>query len=238
MATSFPTINPTGANGFGLPASSGAILGETFQSTGGPGNYNYGNSANPNPVNTNMWGSSTPNLNVGGGGGGAGTGSSGVSNFLGLPGSENYTGAYADFSNELGKIYGRGVGGALNNFLQSGGGYNSPLTEQAVHDQIAAMQNQIQMGWGNISTQLGQTGISPNSSVAALAESNYFSNAVAQENAITAQEFYNMWNQSMGNETGILGDVLGGAQTRKLNQPGLMDWLNFGINTAGSIFGF
>lgn len=213
-------INITGSNF--LPSSSSPM------STGGPGNYNWGNAGNPNPVNTNMWGSSTPAFP-----GGSSVSSSGVQDFFGLPGSQNYSGEYAKFSNELGKIYGRGVGGAVNQFLQSGAGLNLPLTQQTVADQIAAMQSQIMQGWGNISNSLGQAGIGPNSSVAALEESNYFSNAIAQENAITAQEFYNMWNQAMGNETNLLGEVMGHGQQYRANQPGLMDYLSFGLGILG-----
>ena len=70
------------------------------------------------------------------------------------------------------------------------------------------MQHNIGEGWQNIETNLGATGISPNSSVAALTEGDYFSNAITQENAITAQDYFSMWQSSMSNETSILGDLI------------------------------
>jgi hypothetical protein len=134
-------------------------------------------------------------------------------------------------------MYGKCVGSELYGFLDTGGGYNSALTQQSVDAQIAAMQHQAERGYGNLVTGMGASGISPNSSVAALETGDYWSNVTAQENAITAEEFFNMWNQSMNRETGILGDVLGDAAKHKANQPGLMDWLTMGANVATDIAG-
>lgn len=225
MATSMPQINPTGQN--------------FFQGTGGPGNYNFGNSGNPTPVGTAM-----PSFNPTDAGMFApttsmtpGQGTDTNINPFGLIGGNagQYYGQAAGFGNELGKIYSQGVGSELYDFLQSGGGYNSNLTQQAVNSQIAAMQTQIQRGYGNLQSSLGQAGISPNSSTAALETGDYMSQAVAQENAITGQEYFNMWNQSMQNETGILGDILGYSAQHKASQPTLMDYLGFGAQIGGSV---
>jgi hypothetical protein len=138
---------------------------------------------------------------------------------------------------ELEQTYGVGVGSMLYDFLQSGGGFNSAITNQAVTEQEAAMQQAIQRGWGNIASNEAETGISPNSSTSALTQGDYYSNAVTQENAMISQEFYNMWNQSMSNETNILGEVAQGAGTWKANQPTLMDQIGQAVGIAGSLVG-
>jgi hypothetical protein len=197
----FPQINPTG--------------------TGGTGNYNWGNAGNTmsSPVSSGVntfQPIQSPSQNPQGSYGG----------LFGVPGGgTQYTGQAASFGNELGKIYGKGVGSLLYQFFQTGGGFNAPLTEQAINAEIAAMQHQINAGYGNLETQLGQQGLSPGGSAAALAQGDYFSNAVTQENAITAQEFYNMWNASMDRETSILGELMPQAGHYKANAPTLLSSL-------------
>lgn len=135
---------------------------------------------------------------------------------------------------ELQKYYGEGMGSMLFNFLQSGGGFNSALTSQAVQAQNAAMQHQIQEGEQNLWAGMGNTGVSPNSSVWALETGDYMSNAVAQENAITAQEYFNMWNQSQNRMTDILGKVSDVNATGTANEAGLMSWLTGATTAFGS----
>lgn len=236
----------TGATG---PGPSGIM-------TGGPGNFGFGNSGNPNPTvtagnpyltgvtstgapgTTTLEGSSVPGApqidpN-------SGLPSTSM-NPGGAPGTGNANGLDPRQSDrtlaELQKYYGEGMGSMLFNFLQSGGGFNSALTKQAVDAQNAAMQHQIQEGEQNLWGSMGNTGVSPNSSVWALETGDYMSNAVAQENAITAQEYFNMWNQSQNRMTDILGKTSDVNATATANEPGIMDFLNMGLQAGGLIFG-
>ena len=232
-----PNMNPTGAIGWGgvtPPANAIGPSGVTPpSSTGGAGSYNFGNSMNPqpsqmsgggamasssapSPVNSNpgsgnvpSTGSTTPVMNPGT------TGTNTGQNQFASP---NTPQGQSESQWELEQTYGVGVGSMLYDFLQSGGGFNSAITNQAVTEQEAAMQQAIQRGWGNIASNEAETGISPNSSTSALTQGDYYSNAVTQENAMISQEFYNMWNQSMSNETSILGQVAQGSGTWKANQ--------------------
>ena len=179
----------------------------------GPGNYNFGASMNTGPTTSMQPG-----------------GHPGTTGGYSMAGNN-----WQSFTNELGKIYGKGIGSALYGFLDTGGGYNSALTQQSVDAQVAAMQHQANLGYGNRASTMGGAGISPNSSVAALETGDYWSNVTAQENAITAEEFFNMWNQSMNRETGLLGSVLGDAAQNKKDSFNLMDWLSQGASTAGGI---
>jgi hypothetical protein len=143
---------------------------------------------------------------------------------------QNYS---KDLLSKLNDTFGSGMGALINDFLtKSQGGYNSALTQQSVDAQIANMQHQEQVGYGKLQTELGQQGISPESSVAALESSNFQAQATAQENAITAQEFYNMWNQSQQREFGLLGEVAGATHQHQGNAG---DWANQFSAVAGGI---
>jgi hypothetical protein len=218
--------NPTGTNGGGgtTPAwganpphanPQSPVVGPMVPPTGGPGDYGYGASGNPGPT-----GAPPPTMNP--------VGSPSTTNPFG---NQNTTST----NNEVGKIYGKGVGSEVNAFMDSGGGYNSQLTQQAVQAQTAEMQKQAQTGYGNLESGMGGAGISPNSSVAALESSNYWSNVTTAENAMTAQEYFTMWNDSMNRETSILSQTMGDAAHHKEQQPGLMDWLSMGLGVAGSV---
>ncbi len=220
-----PQMNPTGAIGNG---------GITAPSTmvGGAGSYNFGNTMNPNPSqmsgiggpgggapnpqpgSASNGGSTTPVMNPGTGTSGTGT----TQQFV-TAGQTGVTDPSSDeFGWQLDQTFGTGMGSVIEQFLQSGGGYNLPLTQQAVTAQEAAMQQAIQRGWGNIASNEAETGISPNSSTAALTQGDYYSNAVTQENAMISQEFYNMWGQSMQNETSILGQIMDPLATNKASR--------------------
>jgi len=146
----------------------------------------------------------------------------------GTPG-QPYNPATSTSSNDLSRLksklsdtFGSGMGALIEQFLTQGqGGYNDALTKQVVDAQTQAMQHNIQMGYGNLQTSMGQQGISPASSVAALESSNYFSNAVTQENAIAAQEYFDMWNQSEQRQYGLL-EMAGGATATHQGKAG--DW--------------
>jgi hypothetical protein len=223
-------MNPTGTNGNGgiTPANpatpaSGFMGGGTTPPTGSPGNYGYGTSANPNSTATGTG----PSVSM------DPTGSPSSNNVLGLTNPNgSYSGGYAAFGNDLGKVYGSGIGQAAGAFLDSGGGYNSQLTQQAVQAQTQEMQLQANTNYGNLQSGLGAAGINPNSSAAALENSNFWSQTTTAENAMDAQEFMSMWQSSMQNETSILGQAMGGAAAEKMNQPTAFDWAGLGLTTA------
>jgi hypothetical protein len=111
---------------------------------------------------------------------------------------------------ELQKYYGEGMGSLIYQYLQSGGGYNSALADQTVKATNDAMLHNIEIGMGNLTSTLGASGISPNSSVSALETSNYESNAMTQMNAIDAQIYNQMYESGQNRELSMLmqtGDV-------------------------------
>jgi hypothetical protein len=137
---------------------------------------------------------------------------------------------------ELENYYGEGVGSLLDQYLQSGAGYNSALTQQSVDAETNAMQQQAALGSSTLNSQLGAQGISGNSSVSALANSQYQQGVTAQENNIAAQQYYQMWNQSQEREYGMLGQVANVNATGTANQGNWMSDLGsiIGLGSAGS----
>lgn len=213
MAAGGLNMNPTGITGSGGTMAPGPIAAPFMP--GGSGNYNYGSSNNPNPTG--------PSMLPGGSSNQTGTG-------LGMdPNNWSYEG------NELGKIYGRGVGSEVYGYLDSGAGYNSQLTQQAVQEQAQQMQLQANQNYGNLESGLGAAGINPNSSAASLESSNFWSQTTAAENAMTAQEYYNMWSQSMSQYTSVLENMMGSASQYKANQPSTLDYIGQGLEIAGGI---
>lgn len=206
-------MNPTGATGTGgITAPNRPVESGFAPPTGSPGNYGYGTSGNPNPTAT------TSMFPTGGGTPVSGAPKVGVDQAgLGSP-----TGGYTP---DLNSMFG-GVGGLLENFLNSSGGYNSGLTQQAVQTQLAEMQRQANFNYGNLESGMGAAGISPMSSTAALESSNFWAGTTAAENAMTAQEYMSMWQTSMANETSILGGMIGPAEHWASQQSGLPGWLN------------
>ena len=97
------------------------------------------------------------------------------------------------------------------------------------------MNQEANFQYGNLESNMGAAGISPNSSAAALESSNFWSQTVAAENAITAQEYFNMWNESMNRETGILGDIMGDASKYKSSQPSLLGYLSSGAQSGADM---
>lgn len=211
MATAaIPAMNPTGSNM--MPgASSGTPMLPSPIPTGGPGNYNFGNSTNPNPPGTGI--GTVP-------GAGASPTMMGTTNTSGVPGGVPgfNTAEQQNLQNSLAGTFHTGYGTYLETLLNSQGGYNAPLTAQNVQATTAAMQQNIDKGYGQLQTQLGQQGVSPESSVAALESSNYMSNAVTQENAIAAQDYFNMWSQSMGLEFGLAQSLAGPQAAEKASE--------------------
>lgn len=231
--------NPSGAN-----FHSGAQY-MPMDMSGNAGNYNFGNTMNPTPAmpsGGNPYAVDFAGMPPGMGiptaspvPGGPNKSTSDIWNTLGLPTSGQ--GNEWDFARDLAATYGKGAGSAIFQYLQRGAGFNSSITDQAIQAQDAAMQREAMQGWGNIASTLGQSGISPNSSVEALSLSNYWGDVTAKQNAMAAQEYYNMWSQSQGQEATLLQSILGGSQEHKANKPGFMDFLSGGLNLAGAWLG-
>jgi hypothetical protein len=242
-------INPTGAN----QGPQAPIMYDPHApgaATGGPGSYNFGNSQNPTPpptgTNQNPFQVPLPTMPVSMNPTGAPGGAPGGVTTTGLGGS-TVTGGNASGLNtqsndallrSLQENYGQGPGSMIFQFLQSGGGFNAPLAQQTVEATNKAMEHNIQLGLGNLEGTLGGQGISPDSSVAALETSNYESNALTQMNAIDANIYNQMWDQSQNRELSLMEGVAGVSATSIANQNS--QWLTdlTGIaGAAGSIMG-
>ena len=251
------------ANVSGFNLHSGAQYGPPMDMSANMGNYNFGNTMNPTPAmptggfdpgSTGTMPNNQITWNPGG------SGMSGMPTVSPLPGGMSQTGVTTpsgttsptndlwnvlglptsgqgnewDFGRDLTSIYGKGTGSAIFQYLQRGAGFNSPLTDQAIQSQDAAMQREAMQGWGNIASILGQSGINPNSSVEALSAGQYFGDVTAKENAMAAQEYYNMWSQSSGQEASLLQSILGGSKEHQANKGGgWMDFLTGGLEALG-----
>lgn len=215
----------------------------------GGGNYNFGNTQNPTappaPTTTNPYnGYPTvpgPTGTVSTNPPGSPTGNSGtVTTTEGSSlTSPNPFGLSTDQANtmlkELRANYGDGMGTAIFQYIMSGGGYNAPLAQQDVAATNAAMQQNINLGESNLETNLGASGIAPNSSSSALEISNYLSNAYTQMNQIDASIYYDMWNQSQGRELSALEGAGNLTATGLANSPSAMSYLSLGAQAGGSV---
>jgi hypothetical protein len=241
------SLNPTGGNGSPgslLPPSPISGQNAGTPPVGGAGTYNFGNTANPTapqPTSTeNPFMPSNDNFAPAGpapvmnpGQPSSGTAAPGTpipSSEAGMSGystGNTVTGVTAA-TNRFDNTFGA-AGPEIAGYLNSSGGYNSAITEQTVQAQDAAAQGQIELGLGNLKENLAAAGISPDSSVSALESSNYMSNAETQLNALNAQEFYNMWNQSNSNELSLIESIEGPQASHIASTSGLAE--------AGSIIG-
>jgi hypothetical protein len=251
MATMpIPNMNPTGAvgagnfNGAAFPAPAGVTA---MPGTGGPGTVNFGNTMNTMPQTSGVsGGAALPIAKSAGGptvgqnpGMPAGTGtvtSEGSTtpsqNPYGLSGSQmNWMEKY------LQETYGGGMGALVYQYLMSNGGYNSSVTQQSIDAQINSMGQQTQQGANSLAGMMGQAGVSSASSGYGQSLAQYFNQATAQENSITAQEYYNMWNQSQQNELQMMEFAAQGTGTTLANKPNAMDYLSAGLGAAGSLVG-
>jgi hypothetical protein len=246
-AMPIPNMNPTGVIGAGsgnvMPGQTGTPFSNFMPGTGtgGAGNINFGNSANPNPPQTSanpmaQPGTPTTTMNPG----------QAPPVSPAPPGTVTANGQTATTNNnfnqtqqqlndtqrELEKYYGTGMGSLIFQYLQSNGGYSSSLTQQAVDSQVNAMQQQVSLGANDLTSRLGTMGINGSGLQDAL--TNYENQAVTQENAITSQEYYNMWNESQNREVGVLGQVANVNATGTANQSNWMDYLGMGLDILGS----
>ena len=255
MATNpIPNMNPTGVIGAGYGNTSNAR-------TGGPGNINFGNTMNPttpqsgggNPyisasplgfghIARPMTSTMTP-------GGPTSTPSpSPTDPYSGYTTSENSTTAagnpYGQSQSQMNwtekylqETYGGGMGSLIFQYLMSNGGYNSALTQQAVGAQTNAMGQQIQIGANDLAGRLAAMGVSGSSSEMSQALGNYENQAATQENAITAQEYYNMWNHANQNEANMMQFAASGTGKTLANKPNWMDYASMGMSLIGDAVG-
>lgn len=91
---------------------------------------------------------------------------------------------------------GQGMGALATNYLQSGAGYNGALAQQTVSATDNAMQQQINQQYGALQSSMAEAGLSPDSSGFNLGESEFLSNASAQENEVAANQYTQMYSQS------------------------------------------
>lgn len=256
-AMPLPNMNPTGVIGSGsgnvMPGQTGTPFSSFMPQgtgTGGAGSMNFGNAANPNPTpsaaspyapastsGTPGTSPATPVMNPGQpatvqGAPGTVTGQNGQTS----PSNNSFdqTGRQQDRTlGELQTYYGEGMGSLIYQYLQSGGGYNSAITQQAVDAQTNAAQQQIGLGANDLTSRLGAMGISGTGLTDSL--TNYENTAITQENAITSQEYYNMWNASQDRELAVLNQADQTNATGTANQSNWMDYLQIGLETAGAV---
>ena len=244
MATSIPNMNPTGLVGAGY-GNTGAPTGLTPLGTGGPGNMGFGNATNPvapqssstnpfmaNAMTTQPYGQvGTPTTTQNPGVTGTSTSPGNVTNptnpyGTNNPGQGQWTQKYLE------ETYGGGMGQLIYQYLMSGGGYNSAITQQSVDAQVNAMGQQTQLGANNLASMLGASGVSAGSSGYGQTLGAYENQALTQQNAITAQEYYNMWNQAQQNELNMMEFAATGTAKTLANKPNWMDYLGLGIGGA------
>ena len=97
---------------------------------------------------------------------------------------------------QLTDIYGKGIGGDMNNLLNSIGGTDSATLQEYV----ASLAPQEATASANLNASLGAGGVSSNSSVAALGQANL----QAQETAAVAGESANLTQSGQNLEASIL----------------------------------
>ena len=243
MATTpIPNMNPTGVigSGYGNQPMAGQA-GTGFSGTGGPGTMGFGNSMNANPTVPGQSGNTAANPFIAQAsqqGGNPqqptlsknGSGVNSANNAYGQTSSQQYW-----TQDYLEKTFGGGMGSLIYQYLMSNGGYNSAVTGQAVAGQTNAMQQQTQLGANNLESSLSAMGVSGSSSEMGSALTGYENQATTQQNAITSQEYYNMWNQSQQNEANMMQFAATGTAKTLANKPNWEDYLSQGLGLIGSL---
>jgi flagellar motor switch protein FliM len=97
------------------------------------------------------------------------------------------------------------------------------------------MQQQIQLGANSLESMLGAQGVSGASTENTQSLTNYENQATTQENAIAAQEYYNMWNDSQNREVSVLEGAAHDTATAEANKPDWMDYVTTGLEIAGAV---
>ena len=134
----------------------------------------------------------------------------------------------SDLAKQYNDIYGKGVGGELSNLIAGMSGTDSAVFQQY----LASLQPQIAKGQADLNAHLGASGVSANSSVAALADANYQSGVIATESGADAQ----IMQQGLQDTIGI---VTGTQQAAEQQVADSSMWGLFGslAQTAGSVGG-
>jgi hypothetical protein len=262
MATAaIPFNNPTGLWGAGNFNTGGMFstsAGFTTPGTGsgGSGSMNFGNTMNPNavfgPGTTGSSPQSAPSTGQPATGqpqAATGPGPTTTGQFV-QPyqdvGGQQVSGTNNPFGQTEGQQYWEldylekafgPMGSMIYQYLNSDAGYNSQVTQQAVDAQTNAMQKQAQLGANAISSSLASQGVTGASSGMGDALTAYENQATQQQNAITAQEYYNMWNASQDREAAMMQYAATAVGTEQANKVSGLDWLTGGATLFQAIAG-
>lgn len=188
-----------------------------FNPQGNPGNSNFSAvpfSANGIGTPSGIPGVANPSSPFSTGFSGTVTGASG---FPALPGVD---------AKSLDKIYGKGVGNALSQFLSSGAGFN-PAVEQAQFNQAQPVKAQA---LAKMQTMFGDKG-DAYSSTAAIGYGDYSS----QFDAALQGQFAQEYQQSVQNYLNVLMGVKGDAQQEKSQEP---NWLSISSEIVNALGDF
>jgi hypothetical protein len=247
-----PQLNPTGATGAGSFNTGGGMFSTSqgFGSpqaqpgtgTGGPGNMGFGN-MNPNPATSSVTPNSYVTSSIG-----ANSGTQPGSN---LPSSAKGSSAVSTINNPYGqtgsqqwwtqdyleKTFGGGMGSMIYQYLMSNGGFNSQITQQAVDATTNSMTQQSTQGANDITARLSAMGVSGGSSEMTLPLEQYQQGVTASENAITANDYMQMWQQSQQNELNAMEFAATGTGKYLANKPTAMDYVSQGLSLVGDAVG-
>jgi hypothetical protein len=134
----------------------------------------------------------------------------------------HYSSGITDIKKQLVDIYGKGIGGSLDEILKNMGGTDSAIFKQW----LASMQPVEASERAGLNSTLGSMGVGPNSSVNAIAQSNLTS----QFNAQAAQEDSQLMQTQLQDTIGILTGTEGDASKETASS----GWDVFG-KVAGAI---
>lgn len=115
---------------------------------------------------------------------------------LGIPGLPQISG------HDLQKLYGKGIGGALASFLNSGAGFN----QQTIQAQINAMMPFLSRGEADLMNQFGNSGLA-SSSTAALGMGDFESQFFNQIQTMIGNEYEQSVNRYISVLTGTQQDA-------------------------------
>lgn len=140
--------------------------------------------------------------------------------------TSSYSNGMSNIDKQLIDMYGKGVGGMLNSILAGMSGTDSQIFKQWLAGQQPVQASERAQLQGT----LGQEGISGNSSVSAIANSNL----TAQFNAQAAQENSNLMTQQLQDTIGILTGMQGAA-SKEVASSGWTTFADVMNNITGDI---
>lgn len=142
-------------------------------------------------------------------------------NVSGSQGSDASNSLAGDFED----TYGKGTGTAITDVLQNMGTTNDAAIQATISNTDLAAGKEM----GNIQAQEAAGGVTPNSSTAALAESNFYTGVNSQLQQTIGQ-------QEVGEENTLLSTLLGEGSAHGTDESGLDSFMN-GLGDVGSIGG-